>query len=375
VTTETETETDLHDCDACGEQHERDDMVQVLDCRGSLALAQESCIETHGDYHSCEYLSRSERGAEYVHTDQLVTTESGDSASESYAQNNWYYSDSDEQWYVSYESSSEYAAEEEAQERENADMYEYDTDVIDLHGWPKQTPSDSLCFGVELEVESANGDQSELCAALGGKHGDGTYLLKSDGSLDCGAEMVTLPYTLEHHQARFDWAAKLKAAQAVGNSGSNTTNCGIHVHINRAAISALTLGKMLVFVNDPRNVEAIQGIAQRSNSSWCKFHAKKLTDGKARYGEDKYQALNVRGNTVEVRIFKGNLRPERVLKNLEFCHALVMYCRTASMQALNWQDFWQWLRAVPANRKQYAHLIDFAHAIMQTGEIQTDKDI
>lgn len=76
-----------------------------------------------------------------------------------------------------------------------------------------------------------------------------------------------------------------------------------------------------------------------------------------------------------MRIFRGNLRAERVLKNLEFCHALVMYCRVASMQHLTWEQFWQWLRSTPVNRKQYGHLIDFAHGLLQTNETETDKDI
>jgi hypothetical protein len=367
-----DTEVELHDCDARGEQHVRDDMVRVLDRHGSLALAQESCLETSGDYGGVDYLTRSERDAEYVHIDQIVTTENGDSASLAYAENSWYRSERDGEWYTDYEHSSEYTDEQE-QESENANMYDYDMDVIDLHGWPKQTPPDSLCFGVELESESDNEEIGDLCCALGGKDGNGTYLLKSDGSLDCGTELVTLPYTLEHHQARFGWDKILHNIGTVGSSGTTKT-CGIHIHINRAAISALTLGKLLVFVNDPQNSAAIIGIAQRNSDGWAKFCAKKLTDGKVRHGNDKYQAVNVRQNTIEIRIFKGNLNPNRVLKNLEFCHALVTYCKQASIQHLTWQLFWTWLRAEPANRKQYARLIDFAHNLINNRP-HSDKDI
>lgn len=56
-------------------------------------------------------------------------------------------------------------------------------------------------------------------------------------------------------------------------------------------------------------------------------------------------------------MFRGNLRPERVFKNIEFCHALVQYARQTSLQDLSdWGNFTRWLTA---KRGQYPFLVQF----------------
>jgi hypothetical protein len=108
----------------------------------------------------------------------------------------------------------------------------------------------------------------------------------------------------------------------------------MHVHVNRRALSPLTLGKMLVFVNADSNTRLIETIAQRAASGFAKRYEKRIVNG-ADATSEKYEALHLAATTVEFRIFRGNLRPDRVLKNIEFCHAVTMYCKDASMQDLD----------------------------------------
>jgi hypothetical protein len=71
----------------------------------------------------------------------------------------------------------------------------------------------------------------------------------------------------------------------------------------------------------------------------------------------RYDILNVGPNTVEVRMFRGNLRPDRVIKNIEFCHALVVYCQGASIKQLeSWKNFSRWLIE---HRGEYPALVKF----------------
>jgi hypothetical protein len=245
-------------------------------------------------------------------------------------------------------------------------VYRYhETNPISLFGWPTQTAESELCFGVELEMEhkrlnSAAG-QLELSRALGGRDGStttgGRYMLAADGSLNSsGVELITAPYTLSYHQVAFGWNTVLEAVKGIGRSGKGTEACGMHVHMNRQAISALTLGKMLTFVNMPANSALISRVAQRSDNSFSRKTVKKVIDGK-QITSQKYDALHITQATIECRIFKGNLRPERVLKNIEFCHALVTYCSSASIQACqNFTDFIKWLGA---NRGSYKNLVKF----------------
>jgi hypothetical protein len=193
----------------------------------------------------------------HVHIAQIVCAEdTGGTASLDYAQAHWYYNGRSDSWTESWPESSD------DDEDEGGALYDYSKDVIRLHGWPMLTPSDALCFGVELEMEAKRGHNwSELVQALGGKDGNGSFLLKSDGSLDNGVELVTLPFTLEDHQSYFNWKEVLEQVRPIAHSGEGTTNCGIHIHINRAALTPLVLGKMLVFVNATHNVNFIKMVS------------------------------------------------------------------------------------------------------------------
>ena len=240
----------------------------------------------------------------------------------------------------------------------------HETTPIQVHGWPTETAEHELCFGVELEMEhkrdSATG-QRELAVALGGRNGGlpgvaGRYVLARDGSLNrTGVEVITNPYTLDYHRTTFGWDKVLGAVADIGKSGKGTDRCGMHVHMNRAAISALTLGKMLVFVNHPDNTALIERIAQR-RSHFAQRIVKRITEGKAASGQ-KYESLHIMEKTIECRIFRGNLRPERVLKNLEFCHSLVTYCSVAGIREC--QGFAGYIAWLAANRGAYKHLVKF----------------
>lgn len=243
----------------------------------------------------------------------------------------------------------------------------HETTPIREHGWPEETAEHELCFGVELEMENKRSASSEghsaLVAALGGPDGHtdtipGKYILARDGSLDAsGVELITNPYTLEFHQTKFGWSDLLEKVKGIGRSGVGTDACGMHVHCNRAAISALTLGKMLVFANSNENRALLATVAQRSNSSYARAYPKRITDGKQVRGASRYDCLNITAATIEFRIFRGNLRPERVLKNIEFCHAVVTYCATASIKACQTSiDFIRWL---DKNRGPYKNLVKF----------------
>jgi hypothetical protein len=79
----------------------------------------------------------------------------------------------------------------------------------------------------------------------------------------------------------------------------------------------------------------VELIAQRSATSYCRRSTKKVTDvNRPDLHSDHYDALNIgtEHGTLELRIFRGNTRHSRIMKNLEFCHALCIYCRDASIR-------------------------------------------
>jgi len=324
-------------------------------CHGDIPRANISCTLESGILICARCAVRtgsffySERQNCYVNTwSRVILADTDEAVSMNYARSRCYYSEICDAYYSDYDN----AYDDEMQARDRADdearngVYDYHaTNPIEIHGWDKETPKTSLCFGVELEMEHKDDDdgggQTEISAALGGKRGvhgmesaKGKYILMRDGSLnDSGVELITVPYTLEGHQKAFGWKAVLGKVTGIGRSGRYTNACGMHVHVNRKALSAFTLGKMLVFVNSPQNTALIEKIAQRDPEEWARRYSKCVCDGLVRE-TDKYEAMHLSSQTVEFRIFRGNLRFDRVLKNIEFCHAVVMYAKDTSMQDL-----------------------------------------
>jgi hypothetical protein len=137
----------------------------------------------------------------------------------------------------------------------------------------------------------------------------------------------------------------------------------MHVHVSRASLTPLQIGKLVVFLNAPENSAFITTIAQRDAGGYCKRKADKgkLTGlaACALARDDRYEALNlIPPHTVEFRIFKGTTRRDRAIKNIEFCAALCEYTETASLQSLRYTDFLAWL-CKPEQRAAYATLYGF----------------
>lgn len=376
MTTETEVDSGdddavtTMDCEQCSDVIEKDDAQEVGDLKVCQSCADEyhSCADCDaptpqdGDPHITEaetsicqrcarrYYTYSEPQECYVRDSESITTEdSGETVSRDYAANN-YYSSEDGYWYVDADNVP----------RDESECFDYGENVLNHCDYDRQAlQNGALLFGVELEMEPArHNSQCDVVESLGGRLGD-RFILKEDGSLNDGVELVTVPLTLEQHRDSFGWADTLKGPLRTAKSGENTTNCGMHVHINKSALSALTIGKLLVFLNCPTLAPRVAMIAQRESNSYCERGEKKFSDGKKR-SESRYDIANVGRDTVELRLFRGNLRPERVLKNIEFCHALVIYCGDASLQTIeSWDAFADWLLK---HRGTYPNLVKFLAA-------------
>ena len=216
-------------------------------------------------------------------------------------------------------------------------------------------------LGFELEVEARSNSRYEGAELAQQELGAHAYM-KDDGSLNDGFEIVTHPHTLSDYQTAFNWdfVAKLKGQ---GFRSWNTETCGLHVHVSRTAFGngvnpwgradreALILNKqshelrfMKLIYDNQRQVERISG---RSNNSYATFSDKGRLVQKLKSGyqnDGRYSAINTQNDaTLEVRVFKGSLRKERVLSALEFVAASVEYTRdlkvTSKNQALSWLRF------------------------------------
>lgn len=299
------------------------------------------------------------------HTAQYAN-DTGEYETVVHARSNWYRAQNGD-WYAHHTNvpdDADFFDEENETTTDDYGRLEYSTNVLTLCPWPESSDKSALLFGVELEMEGRGQSPRGIVSALpvfdGVEAKERRFIIKADGSLDDGGvELVTMPFTLDYHREKFGWDKLLSPAlQEVAKSGSGTSHCGIHVHINKAALSALQIGKMLVFANSSSLSSYIDIIAQRSQGDYCSRSRKKISDGKHN-GDSRYDILNVNPRTVEVRMFKGNLRADRVMKNIEFCHAVAVYCKEASAATIEvWTVFALWLIK---RRGQYPNLCKFLH--------------
>jgi hypothetical protein len=194
------------------------------------------------------------------------------------------------------------------------------------------------------------------------KHSD-KILLKEDGSLDNGFEMVTGKLGLEYHQKL--WPSILATARSAGARSWKHSTTGLHVHLSRNWFSPLTLGKFLVFINSPKTRPYVLKLAARETPSFAALKAKKLTERP--FNSNRYEAVNLSNSeTIEVRIFKGTLNETHVLADIEFCHALALFCADCSVaEAEQWDSFRRWLEPRKAG---YKALTAFLNQTTNTAE-------
>ncbi|OHE79009.1 MAG: hypothetical protein A3F67_10875 [Verrucomicrobia bacterium RIFCSPHIGHO2_12_FULL_41_10] len=185
-----------------------------------------------------------------------------------------------------------------------------------------------LYLGIELEYESKNLDKSVLEVV---KLLDDHAILKHDGSLLNGFEIVTCPATRDVHSEKFElFFSRLSNPEDLFLEAR--ASCGFHVHISKSPLSDLSIGKISAFMNNESNGEFLQGVAERA-SQYAKqeFYRGAVcfpwTFRKTLHTTERYNVLNLRNkNTLEFRMFAPPTTYQAFQKALDFVEALVEYC-------------------------------------------------
>lgn len=231
-------------------------------------------------------------------------------------------------------------------------VLDYSANVVRLLH-PHIDPSAHL-LGVELECESSDSSMTgENAADCVSSLGTSFAIAKCDGSLRSGHgfELVTIPANLD--EQREHWKAFFRHVPRGLKSWDTSGRCGMHVHASRAPLSGLTIGKILVFINSSDNQTFVEAIAGRRSQSWAAFSDKKISDGK-RCNPNRYEAVNLQNSaTIEFRIFRGSLKPERFLKNLDFIASTIAFCVRSGIRELTIPAYLKWFKE---HRKDYEYL-------------------
>lgn len=185
-------------------------------------------------------------------------------------------------------------------------------------------------FGCELEVEvSGRGNDpikkhiKDIDEVMGDR-----VLMKRDGSLSNGMEIVTRPAPLKKQYALWNDFFSMKHA---GMKSFDTKTCGLHIHVGRTGIADAehTIAKTVCFVNAAANNLFVYLLAGRTSNGYAKLKTDKTLANGFNPG-DRYEAVNLtNSNTIEFRIFRGTLKKESLFKALEFCDSILDYCSQA----------------------------------------------
>jgi hypothetical protein len=220
--------------------------------------------------------------------------------------------------------------------------YSYRPDPIFHSSEDEQT---RLYFGIEVETEVRGGDYGERRVAAEYAQTlerESIAYLKSDGSLECGFEIVTHPLSHSYfmNDASVLWNTIGTLKDRYGMMAWGTKTCGLHIHISRNGFSGGShQHRFLQLVYN--NKDFYEVIAGRSSSHWAKFDdnvdpntgAKSLKHKFDRSGSDRYSAVNTNNrNTLEMRIFRGSLNPRFIKSAIDLAHASVEFTRVMSVK-------------------------------------------
>lgn len=197
----------------------------------------------------------------------------------------------------------------------------------------------------------------------------GMVYCKRDGSLpEHGFEIVTYPmsyaYTMQNNIFLtfndIDFLRSFRHPQ-----------CGHHIHVSRTAFkNDHHLAKTIVFF--AQNDYFIEFIAQRPHGDYCKLELtgaaleeKLRSQGRGHEDRSRYSAVNLTNrNTVEFRVFKGNISPERIIKNLQFVKCVIEFADLSDMHDLTETKFLEYIKAT-----NYEYLKEFCKTYKKNADL------
>ena len=212
-------------------------------------------------------------------------------------------------------------------------------------------------YGVELEIDEAGESDynAEQIMHIGNARHEHIYC-KHDGSLNEGFEIVSHPATLDYHLNNIPWEDIMERAKVLGYYSHNARTCGLHVHINRAALGESveeqenTVGRIVYFVE--KFWDKILRFSRRTENQanrwaarygWNRENPKETLKSAKTSGLGRYTAVNLENTfTVELRIFRGTLRYKTFVATLQFVDKLCNHAINMTdeeFQTMTWKDF------------------------------------
>ncbi len=325
---------EIFQCEDCA-RHFSHDRTCSYTVDNDDRLICENCIQ-YGDYSYCEDIEQ------YCHHDNCHYDEDNDVC--------YYYA--------------------ENMRTQSGGLHCYSANVLEVidrccfvNGERSGTFGDALLLGVELETD--NRGVSDIVYELDNRTDIHDYAICKSDATCSGPEIVTLPADLASHKSVYSWDSWCEVLRPIARGYHGNDN-GMHIHANRAALSATQLGKVLVFMNSPDNAEFLQVVAQRQINGWCRTNSSKydsVAKAAAEPADGKYSVVNVMQNTAEFRLFNSTLLAPRIYKNLEFVDAICEFCKLPSNDhRADYLIPGNFIAYVHRNQARYPYLSEFVAA-------------
>lgn len=187
-------------------------------------------------------------------------------------------------------------------------------------------------FGVEIEIESDERKNKSVLAKNVLEIAPPYSIIKHDGSLTNGFEVVTSPFTWRYYLSNRSMFDKIYSHPDV----KILSTCGLHVHVSRSFFTKRSMRNAIKLIyNNPYFIYQISG---RRNMDWIRRYTRMdmsdedilfLCDSKVT--PSKYYAMNFsHPQTVEFRMFENEKNVSIVHSAIEFAHATIRFSRIGS---------------------------------------------
>lgn len=204
-----------------------------------------------------------------------------------------------------------------------------------------------------------------------------TYIYKHDGSLRCGAELVTAPASAAWWRSdKASWSELFANLRRNGFRSYDTETCGMHIHISRTAFTPTSLYSLMSLLYE--NASLFKTLCQRDGNNYCSYSGSDSRNKKSRLAKaklirpywsndadfndfDRYVAVNLPPDkpTVELRGMRGTLNVDSFYKNIEMAVSLTDFVNQAGMR--DGASGSAYLKYVLSRSKQYPHLTAFVN--------------
>ncbi len=226
-------------------------------------------------------------------------------------------------------------------------VHNYTHRVEETLGFDKRNKSTTEPYlGIEIEYQVDKRKEGRLYV------GDNLYnhsLMKEDGSIRNGFEIVSRPASYAQHMLRYT-----SFLDGLPEWIHPHQSCGMHVHISRTALSQLGAGKLVEFMNRDDNKKFIQLVAGRKSTNYQRaddsYDIKKpylIKEG--RDHADRYNFINLNNKkTIELRIFASPKNTNEFKVRMQFVKAMISYCQPAALtgtlkEQTSFSSFITWL--------------------------------